>query len=173
MAKINAAALCGPEVGDRVAAVLAGLDAADLAPVQVDGRLHPWEWIRLTDGGFCKADALDHACDHGLVGCQDIAWDVAGAAVEFRLTDGELDELRRGVAEGARRAPTVETVRLFELCYAAFQGGLWRLAEQVAEPAERGAIQRWRAKYGEVLRKAATSVPAISDPKPGRTESFQ
>jgi hypothetical protein len=50
--------------------------------VAIDGRMLPHEWIR-TGSGWVKADALDHHDDHFFPGCQDIAWDVAGAGVEF------------------------------------------------------------------------------------------
>lgn len=53
--------------------------------VEIDGRMLPHEWIA-AGGGYVKTDALDHHDDHFLPGRQDIAWDVAGACVEFDLT---------------------------------------------------------------------------------------
>jgi hypothetical protein len=50
--------------------------------VAVDGRMLPHEWIN-TNTGWIKTDGLDHHDDHFFPGCQDIAWDVAGAGVEF------------------------------------------------------------------------------------------
>jgi hypothetical protein len=47
-----------------------------------DGRMLPHEWLQ-TDSGYVKTDALDHHDDHFFPGCQDIAWDIAGAAVEW------------------------------------------------------------------------------------------
>ena len=61
-------------------------DAGEL--VAVDGRMLPHEWI-LTAEGWKKTDALDHHDDHFFPGCQDIAWDIAGASVEFGV-DAEL-----------------------------------------------------------------------------------
>ena len=55
---------------------------SDTTRVGVDGRMLPHEWL-LTADGWLKADALDHHDDHFYPGCQDIAWDIAGAAVEF------------------------------------------------------------------------------------------
>ena len=54
-------------------------------PIRVDGRMHPWEWIVGRDGALVKTDALDHHQAHDLIGCQDAAWDLAGAAIEFDL----------------------------------------------------------------------------------------
>jgi hypothetical protein len=56
-----------------------------------DGRMLPHEWIE-TGRGYVKADALDHHDDHFLPGCQDIAWDIAGASVEWSFpADALLD----------------------------------------------------------------------------------
>lgn len=55
---------------------------ADSRTVAVDGRMLPHEWIR-APYGWVKTDSLDHHDDHFFPGCQDIAWDIAGAAVEF------------------------------------------------------------------------------------------
>ena len=154
MAAANATALCGHAVGDKVAARLAGLGELDrvLAPVHVDGRLHVWEWLNRADGTFCKTDALDHSCDHGLVGCQDIAWDIAGAALEFRLSEGEIAALRLAIAQACGRMTEMEAVALFSLCYAAFQGASWQMAEQAACPPDAAIIRRWRGRYDEALR---------------------
>jgi hypothetical protein len=155
MAGFNAAALCGEKVADRVAAALAGLAELDVVPVHVDGRLQPWEWVRRPDGGFCKADALDHSCDHSLPGCQDIAWDIAGAAVELGLSGQEVEDLRSAVARIGGRAVSSESVRVLGLCYAAFQGGSWLMAEEAALPPEQSRLRRRRLVYAEALRAAS------------------
>ncbi len=61
----------------------------------------PHEWL-LTATGYMKTDALDHHDDHFLPGCQNIAWDVACASVEFELDDSTSAEL--AVAVGWDRA---------------------------------------------------------------------
>lgn len=155
MAQFNALALCGEEVAGRVAAALAGLAELDVVPVHVDGRLQPWEWVRRPDGGFCKADALDHSCDHSLPGRQDIAWDIAGAAVEFGLSAEEVGDLRSAVGRIGGRAVSSESVRMLGLCYAAFQGGSWLMAEEAASPPEQARVRRWRLRYAEALRVAS------------------
>jgi hypothetical protein len=58
--------------------------AFDEEEVAVDGRMLPHEWIR-AGNRLVKADALDHHADDFLPGCRDIAWDVAGAIVEFDM----------------------------------------------------------------------------------------
>jgi hypothetical protein len=155
MAVHNAAQLGGPDLGDRVAARLARIDRlGGLVPVRIDGRLHPWEWLRAADGRLCKCDALDHATAHDLVGCQDIAWDVAGAIVELGLSEPAAEALRRAVGDAAGGPVSTEAVAAFRLCYAAFQGGLWRMAgESGPEGAPR--TERQVRRYLAELRRLA------------------
>ena len=102
-------------------------------PAHVDGRLQPWEWLRRPDGGFLKLDALDHSCAHDLVGCQDIAWDVAGAETEFGLSQAEVDVLTASMA--AHGAPIDPDLLVFlPPCYGAFRRG-WRAMGRPPSPA--------------------------------------
>lgn len=91
-------------------------------PVHVDARLHRWEWLEV-GGRAVKTDALDHARAHDLVGCQDIAWDVAGAIVEHGLGADEARRLKQRVL--AERLQGSELVRLMIYCYLGFQIGWW------------------------------------------------
>lgn len=61
--------------------------------VRTDNKLDREEWLRLPDGRLVKTDALDHHQGHDLIGCQDPAWDVAGAIVEFGLDAAQADRL--------------------------------------------------------------------------------
>ena len=157
MAVTNAAELCGAELAERIDRGLAGFERLASVPVRIDGRLHAWEWYRTAEGAIVKTDALDHAAAHDLVGCQDIAWDVAGAIVEFDLSDAAGETLRLGVAQSAGRAVSAEAVAACRLCYAAFQGGAWRMTgEGGAEGAPRTGRQIER--YRSALRRA-TGLP--------------
>ena len=62
--------------------------------VKIDGRLIPYEFVE-TKQGYVKTDTLDHHDDHFFPGCQDIAWDVAGAAIEFGLPQVETKVSRK------------------------------------------------------------------------------
>jgi hypothetical protein len=77
-----------------------------------DGRMQPWEWIA-TERGVLKCDAVDHAYAHDGVGVQDLAWDVAGAAVELALTDDELETLRSRLP----RSWPDEVLEFYRACY--------------------------------------------------------
>ena len=50
-----------------------------------DGRMNPQEWIRTLNGEILKVDASTHGDDHFLPGPTNIAWDLAGAIVEWKM----------------------------------------------------------------------------------------
>jgi hypothetical protein len=137
MTRVNVAELKGQAAAD---ALPAPPMKAKARPIHVDGRLHRWEWITTRDERLIKTDALDHSCGHDLVGCQDVAWDVAGARIEFDLDDAELERLCTAVAGVCDRPVDRELLAFFDLAYPAFQAGLWTLAgdeRQVARYAAR------------------------------------
>jgi hypothetical protein len=72
-----------------------------------------------------KADALDHSTGHDLIGCQDVAWDIAGAAVEFDLTPEQQETLRHIVSRTADIEINPTLVSDCILYYCAFQLALW------------------------------------------------
>jgi hypothetical protein len=156
MARHNAALALGEAMAARLDRWEPRLpDLARLCrPIWTDGRLHAPEWLE-TPHGLLKTDAVDHAAAHDLIGCQDVAWDVAGAAVEFALTPDETEALRAGVSEAAGRA--VEPVLLDALtpCYLAFQLGRETMAAEAAGGAEaarcRAAADRYAAALGRAL----------------------
>lgn len=148
MALVNTASLCGPAVADRLEPPLRRLGEAGLRPVHIDGRLHPWEW-RQAPRGLWKFDGLDHSCGHDLIGAQDILWDVAGAAVEFRLTPAEQGQLAQHLSvDQACVAPMAA-------CYAAFQGGLWSLVAEAGHALD-PAVETRLAFYRGHLRRIAS-----------------
>ena len=54
-------------------------------PVLCDGRVQPHEWVMKADGTMVKTDGEAHGDDHFLPGPADIAWDLAGAIVEWHM----------------------------------------------------------------------------------------
>lgn len=103
------------------------------APVHVDSRLHRWEWLATAEGRLLKTDALDHSCAHDLVGCQDVAWDVAGARVEFGLDESETAQLSAGISRVCGRQVAPDLTEFFGWAYPAFQAGLWKLAGNASQ----------------------------------------
>jgi hypothetical protein len=61
--------------------------------VIVDGQMHPHEWLRTEDGILLKTDVSTHGDDHFFPGPGDIAWDLAGVAVEWKLHPDGLEFL--------------------------------------------------------------------------------
>jgi hypothetical protein len=155
MAVRNTAARLGAAAGDRLAAALASLPrhGPALRRCATDNRLQPFEWQVGPDGRLMKMDALDHAFGHDLVGCQDIAWDVAGAVVEFDLAPAERETLAHGVERRAGRDLGRDLIRLLEPCYLACE--LARLYYGMATtpgPADRRQLCIARQRYTRKLR---------------------
>ena len=117
--------------------------------VATDNRMHAWEWLQLPDGRLVKTDALDHCTAHDLIGCQDVAWDIVGAAVEFQLSRHERVELCGRVARISGHSVDTELLDVLTACYLGFQLGYYTLAAQ-ALPAgadEIARLQTQAARY--------------------------
>lgn len=98
------------------------LEALTPSPVCTDNRMAAHEWLRLPSGQLLKGDALDHHQSHDLIGCQDIAWDVAGAILELGLAPNEAGQLSAGLdCDPALLA-------FYQVAYAAFRVGAHRLS---------------------------------------------
>lgn len=153
MAQANAGEALGEAAAARLERWRPALDRLERArrPVRTDNRLHVWEWLDL-DGHLLKTDALDHHAAHDLVGGQDIAWDIAGAAVEFDLSEAEQRNLAELVGSGGGRAVDRELVRFCTPCYLAFQLGYYTFAEGAAVPSELGRLRDQRDRYRDRLR---------------------
>ncbi len=160
MAKHNAALA----LGEIAAAALRRWDGeiAGIArrahPVAIDGRLHAWEWIGRPDGRVLKTDALDHHAAHDLVGAQDIAWDIAGAAVELDLSADERAALATRIEREAGVGACALDLRFYADAYCAFQLGSWTLAAgAAADAAERARIERLCVRYARALHRSLTA----------------
>jgi hypothetical protein len=126
------------EFGDRAARSLGCWESrvADLQRrvmrILTDNKLDRIEWLRTRDGAVIKTDALDHHCGHDLIGCQDFAWDVAGAIAEFDLDHVSADALIAAVEQFANRRVDRELVDFCLVAYLAFRLGQARLGGQSA-----------------------------------------
>lgn len=160
MARNNTSELLGEAAAAAVTEGLRPLANAALTPCHVDGRLHAWEWLRTPDGLLLKADAHDHAQAHDLVGAQDVAWDIAGAVVEFDLSADEAAAVCDRVAQACRRRPEPAVIAAFVLAYCAFQAGLWRFAAAGADEADRAGIAAHAARYAARLKQPAGAADA-------------
>ena len=124
-------------------------------PVEIDGRLHAWEWLLTRDGCLLKTDALDHHAGHDLVGCQDIAWDIVGAKIELGLTPLECDRLCGVVEAEAEYRIDPSLLALLAPCYLALQMGDRSLATEIVAKWS-SEVERLRAdagRYATLLRQ--------------------
>ena len=96
-------------------------------PVVPDGRMQPHEWLHTTDGQMLKTDSGSHGEDHFFPGPTDIAWDLAGAAVEWRMNAAQaeyfLETYRHASGDDAS-----SRIANFITAYAAFRSGYCRMA---------------------------------------------
>jgi hypothetical protein len=124
-------------------------------PVIADGRMLPQEWLCSPDGHAWKIDSDTHGDDHFFPGPCDIAWDLAGAIVEWGLDDGASDvllreyERRSGDDAGRRLEPWL-------LAYVAFRTAYTRMAADAMrgtdeEPRLSRDYRRYRQKLERVL----------------------
>ena len=159
MARHNAAEGMGEDwaqVLERRTADLEGFEPR-LRRVETDNRLQAWEWLALPDGRLLKADALDHHAAHDLVGCQDVAWDVAGALCELEL-EGERGTLLAAVEREAGRAVEPGLVHALTPCYLAFHLGACVMAAQIAAPQEAERLRTEAERYAGLLRHALEQI---------------
>jgi hypothetical protein len=113
----------------------------------VDGRMAPHEWLRQKNGTLLKCDAIAHGDDHFFPGPTDIAWDLAGAIVEWQLTkDAGAELLERYRRESSDDVgPRIST---WIQAYATFRLALTTLAlDQCSCPSERHRLARDIANY--------------------------
>jgi hypothetical protein len=124
----------------------------DREATAVDGRMLPQEWID-TPAGYLKTDAVDHHADHFYPGDADIAWDLAAAAIEFRLDASArrfLMERYRSIS-GDRVSESV--LQFYEVAWLAFRAGYTAMAcSSMAPGAERDRFDQQRRAYARLLR---------------------
>jgi hypothetical protein len=134
--------------------------------VRTDNKLDRHEWLRTRSGALIKTDALDHHQAHDLVGCQDLAWDVAGAIVEFDLGQSEIEQFIAATQEWARRDIDHDLLEFCHRAYLAFRLGQMRLGATMTEdPAERGRLTRRGDRYAAELQHLLESAASATRPE--------
>lgn len=125
----------------------------DRTTVAIDGRMLPHEWLG-TANGYRKVDAVDHHDDHFFPGCQDIAWDLAGAAVEFGLGEREQRLLVEHYAAVSGDRGVDRVLPFYRVAYLAFRLGYTTLgAEAVGAGNEQMRLGRAARRYRALLRR--------------------
>jgi len=155
---------CAEAIGEDAECLFAPWNAERLTrlqdavrPAHVDGRLQAWEWIATRDG-LLKTDAVDHSGAHDLIGCQDIAWDVAGACVEYKLSGTEREQMIAAVLGG--RPEAGEMVDFLALAYLGFQVGWWSFASDARGLAWKNS---YTARIAALVAACGREKPAMAD----------
>ncbi len=123
--------------------------------VIADGHMQPHEWLLTKEGRLLKTDSGSHGDDHFFPGPTDIAWDLAGAIVEWRM-DGEqakefLDRYREASGDdaGAR-------IERFIQAYVAFRAAYCLMAANaMAGSDEQSRLEQAAGSYKSMLEKSA------------------
>jgi hypothetical protein len=141
------------EFGDRFTETLNGWPERPAAlerrivRVRTDNQLAPNEWLRTASGALIKTDPLDHHRAHDLIGCQDLAWDVVGALIEFDVGQDSRRRFIDAVAQWARQPVDQRLLRFYRFAYLAFRMGQARLGQSMGAGA---AEQQRLARRGDL-----------------------
>jgi hypothetical protein len=143
-----------------------GLDlAVELCPerpVIADGKMQPHEWLFSAEGKLLKTDSGSHGDDHFFPGPTDIAWDLAGAIVEWQMNAEQAAEflnlyrLASGDNAIARIDGFVKAYAVFRLAYCLMA------ANAMTGSDEQPRLQRAADIYRTLLTASSTRVAAIS-----------
>lgn len=131
--------------------------------IQTDNKLQLWEWLCTADGRILKTDGYDHCAGHDLVGCQDLAWDIAAALCEFDLSETETEMLLQRLSF-AEIEVDCELVALLRPCYVAFQLGSYAFSTQdldSANPEQKPALdllERYKHRLWKEIRQREPSL---------------
>jgi hypothetical protein len=152
MAMRNAGLALGPDASRALAALLPEPECLPgLRRVETDNRLMLHEWIRVAGVPLLKTDGVDHCAAHDLIGCQDIAWDIAGTAEELRLSPTETEMLRTMVEHRTGWPVHRAILKAMRLCYLAFRLGASTLAAESLGGKEADRLTRAAHHYGTRL----------------------
>ncbi len=155
MTRLNVAEGLGEEAAARTGWMERMRDAVEARPaLAVDGRMLPHEVLRTAEG-IVKCDGLDHHDDHFWPGTQDIAWDLAGAMVEFGMGKEARERLLSDfeTRTGDRGARAV--LPFHEAAYLAWRLGYVTLAAETLGGSWDGLrMAGLRDRYGALLRAA-------------------
>ena len=120
-------------------------------PVLADGRMQPYEWRLTSTGQMLKTDAGTHGDDHFYPGPVDIAWDLAGAMVEWKMNAAQaatlLDMYRRASGDDPRPrlAPYLKAYAVFRSAYCLMAANALQGTE------EHRRLEQAAANYGALL----------------------
>src|ERR1041385_3338608 len=126
-------------------------------PVIADGRMQPHEWLLSTEDKVLKADSGSHGDDHFFPGPTDIAWDVAGAIVEWKMDEQQAAEFLN-IYRHASGDDANARIDGFIIAYAVFRLAYCLMAANAMQGSdEHLRLQRDAGTYRAVLTHMQTS----------------
>ena len=152
-------------------------DAEALQPTRVvlaDGRMQPHEWIRSEEGVLLKTDASTHGDDHFFPGPCDIAWDLAGAAVEWDLHPNAFEFLLRRLQSLTGEDPRPR-LPAYLLAYLVFRVAWCKMAlTTVAGSPEELRLQRAYRNYRRQMKQQISTwdLPGASKTSSAESQTF-
>ena len=118
-----------------------------------DGCMMPHEWLRSERGELLKLNAGTHGDNHFFPGPCDIAWDVAGAIVEWEL-QGEARDCFVGEYAARSGDAIAERLEPYLLAYTAFRMGWSRMAAAAMQGTDDEALlQRDYRRYRAIAQR--------------------
>ena len=153
----------GVTAAERALRVAAAIHLDDRYPSYGDGHLASHEWLRTVDGRILKVDCAGHDTDHTVVGRQPVHWDIAGAIVEWKLTEAQVGVLLKAVkAAGIEIEPS--DLAFYRLAFAAFRLGQSALCASLSteDPSERARLEAATWRYQNQLQYEVGRI-ALSD----------
>src|SRR5579872_1784733 len=113
-------------------------------PVIADARMMPHEWLLANGSEIYKCDGLSHGDDHFYPGPCDIAWDLAGAILEWQMEASGQEFL---LANYQRLSGDAIVARLppYVLAYSLFRIGFCSMAAD----ATKGTAEELRLRAAE------------------------
>jgi hypothetical protein len=152
------------EFGDEAALDLTLLSGGQR--IISDSRMMPHAWLRAPGGSVFKTDSSLHGDDHFFPGPCDIAWDLAGAIVEWEMGECVANHLlacyRRLTGDDVQ-----QRIPAFLTAYTAFRMGYCKMAaDAMAGSDEEARLTRDLLKYRQFLAQRlrdSCGTPVLAD----------
>lgn len=127
-------------------------------PVIADGRMQPHEWLLTKEGRLLKTDSGSHGDNHFFPGPTDIAWDLAGAIVEWRMNEQQARDFI-GLYHNASGDDATDRIDGFVKAYAVFRSAYCLMAANAMKGSdEEPRLQRAADEYkARVMRTESRS----------------
>ena len=131
-------------------------------PVIADGKMQPHEWLLSIDGKLLKTDSGSHGDDHFFPGPTDIAWDLAGAIVEWKMNEEQTTEFLN-IYHRASGDDAVPRIDSFIKAYTVFRLAYCLMAANAMTGSyEQPRLQQTAATYRSILTRLQACILAAA-----------